>query len=244
MLRGAPRRACRRLGFLRDRIITPQLLERHRCVRSAGKSAISIGGHHVVAESFGGPQARSSPPARKGRSDAEWLDRAEDRRTISRRDGRRLDRSRSSAENNETRKIGKVGGDGAVPTQMEIQCECAFSYKNALFQKNLTDARAINANDVDIASDTGGAFNDGTDGARYCWTRATCIWGVSDPRFSGRRTSAGGWQRGSLTPHMPPSLTLTAAPDAACAANAAGRCDAQSPTGRKTWPNQCVTQPR
>ena len=36
----------------------------------------------VVAKIFGGPQARSSPSARQGRSEAKWLDRAEDRRTI------------------------------------------------------------------------------------------------------------------------------------------------------------------
>ena len=39
-------------------------------------------GHHVIAGRPAEPQARSGPPARKGRSEAEWLDRAEDRRTI------------------------------------------------------------------------------------------------------------------------------------------------------------------
>lgn len=44
---------------------------------------------------------------------------------------------------NETRKGGKQsGGDGAVPSQAEIRCECAFSYMNAVSRKNLTDARA------------------------------------------------------------------------------------------------------
>jgi len=41
-------------------------------------------GHHVIAGRPAEPQARSSPPARKGRSEAEWLDRVEDRRTIGR----------------------------------------------------------------------------------------------------------------------------------------------------------------
>jgi hypothetical protein len=45
-------------------------------------------GHHVIAGRPAEPQARSSPPARKGRSEAKWLDRAEDRRTIGPRDGR------------------------------------------------------------------------------------------------------------------------------------------------------------
>jgi hypothetical protein len=61
---------------------------------------------------------------------------------------------------------------------------------NAVFRKNLTDALAVDANDVDTASDTGSAFNDGRDRARFGRTNATCIWGVSDPRFSGRRTAA------------------------------------------------------
>jgi hypothetical protein len=44
--------------------------------------AVFFHGHHVVAQRFGGPQARSSPSARQGRSEAKWLDWAEDRRTI------------------------------------------------------------------------------------------------------------------------------------------------------------------
>jgi hypothetical protein len=72
-----------------------------------------------------------------------------------------------------------------VPSRVEIQCECAFTYMNAVSRKNLTDARAGDANDVDTASRTGGALDDGTDRARFCRTNATCIWGVSDPRELG-----------------------------------------------------------
>jgi hypothetical protein len=44
---------------------------------------------------------------------------------------------------NETRKVGKQsGGVGTVPFQAEIRCECAFTYMNAVFRENLTDARA------------------------------------------------------------------------------------------------------
>jgi hypothetical protein len=44
---------------------------------------------------------------------------------------------------NETRKVGKQSRcDGTVPFQAEIRCECAFTYMNAVFRKNLTDARA------------------------------------------------------------------------------------------------------
>jgi hypothetical protein len=52
---------------------------------------------------------------------------------------------------------------------------------NAVFRKNLTDALAVAANDVDTACDTGGGLDDGWDRARFCRTNATCIWGVSDP---------------------------------------------------------------
>jgi hypothetical protein len=148
----------------------------------------------------------------------------EDRRTISHRDEPALlsdgDGQREN-EPDETRKVGKQsGGDGAVPSQAEIQCECAFTYMNAVLRKNLTDTVAIDANDGDIASDTGGALNDRKDRARFCRTNATCTSGVSDPRFSGRQTSKGGWQGGSLTPQMSAScsrqpLTVTRAAQSA-----------------------------
>ena len=67
---------------------------------------------------FGGLQARSGPSARQGRSKAEWLDWAEDRPTMSHRDGRTLERRRCSARmnrTNETRKVGK---------QLEVTATC------------------------------------------------------------------------------------------------------------------------
>ena len=45
-----------------------------------------------------------------------------------------------------------------MPSRVEIQCECAFTYMNAVFRKNLTDADAVDANHVDTASATSGAF--------------------------------------------------------------------------------------
>ena len=116
-----------------------------------------------------------------------------------------------------------MGGDGAVPSQAQIQCECAFTYMNAVFRKNLTDALAVDANHADIASHTSGAFGDGRDRARFCRTKATCIWGVSDPYQLKHGAVIGGWQRASLTPQMPPSLLTTAAPTAPRAAKSAAR---------------------
>ena len=48
-------------------------------------------------------------------------------------------------------------GDGVVPSQAEIRYECAFTYMNAVFRKNLTLAMAVDANDEDATLDTGGA---------------------------------------------------------------------------------------
>jgi hypothetical protein len=65
-----------------------------------------------------------------------------------------------------------------------------------------------------MAHDISGALRSVMDEARFCRTTATCIWGVSDPR------------KPVLTPQMPPSLLLTAAPTAARAANSAARLTA------------------
>ena len=84
----------------------------------AAHIAVFFSGHHVIANRSGGPQARSSPAARKGRSEAEWLDEAEDRWTIRARDGRiEWPRGRSAARTYDERdaQVGRQeGGDGPV----------------------------------------------------------------------------------------------------------------------------------
>jgi ribosomal protein L11 methylase PrmA len=52
---------------------------------------------------------------------------------------------------------------------------------NAVSRKNLTDARAVNPNDVRAALDTGAAFGGVTGIAPSRRMTATCMWGVSDP---------------------------------------------------------------
>jgi len=47
--------------------------------------------------------------------------------------------------------------------------------------------------------------------------------GRERPPKTGRGTAIGGWQRGSLTPRMTPSLLLTAAPTVTRAAQSAAR---------------------
>src|SRR6266850_6760134 len=62
-------------------------------------------------------------------------------------------------------------------------------------------------------------------------TTATCRWGVSDPLGNWRGTVIGGKRRGSLTPHLPPSLLPRAALTATRAAqSAAGFSAAKSLT--------------
>ena len=107
-----------------------------------------------------------------------------------------------------------------------IQCECAFTYMNAAFRQNLSVVFTFDGNDSGIARDTRGSLGDVTDRARFCRTTATPIWGVSDPHGSRPGTGFGGWQRGSLTPQMPPSLLLTAALTSTRAAQSAARYSA------------------
>jgi hypothetical protein len=132
MLRGAPCRACRRLRFLRDRIITPQLLAQiDVCVRPS-TSAIAISGHHVIAERFGGPRTAGQ----SGIVMAALLSDGDAQRERTGRTRRaRLGNSR------------EVTARGL--SQAAIRWKCAFTYMNAASRKNLTDARAqLSANDV------------------------------------------------------------------------------------------------
>ena len=130
------------MRFSRDRIITPSLLAAKLISPPVRRTCGLLGGHHVIADRPGGPQARSSPSARQGRSEAKWLDGDEDRRTIRARDGRseRL-RGRSAArtyDTNETRRLEEEVGEARRRSQVWSQCECAFNYMNTASGKNLT----------------------------------------------------------------------------------------------------------
>jgi hypothetical protein len=103
---------------------------------------------------------------------------------------------------NETRKVWeRSGGDGAVPYQAEIRCECAFTCMNAVSRKNLTDAYTESANNVRTALDAAAAFGGVAGIAPSCRMIATCMWGVSDPLRAGRGAKKGAAKWGSLTPH-------------------------------------------
>ena len=128
---------------------------------------------------------RSSPSARKGRSEAEWLDRAEDRRTISRRDGRMrvatATLSARTARTNEARWL-EDRQEVAVDDRLRRDSERVrvHLYERSFRQKPVRRVR-VDEVDAGVAHDTGGALGGVTDEARFCRTTATCIWGVSDP---------------------------------------------------------------
>ena len=99
-----------------------------------------------------------------------------------------------------------------MPCRVEIQCECAFTYMNAVFRKNLTDAFSVDAIAVDTAFGTGRRTRRWHDRARFCRTTVTCIRGVSDHLGAGRRAKKGAAKWGSLTPHWSLCSAATAAP--------------------------------
>ena len=88
-----------------------------------------------------------------------------------------------------------------------IQRKCAFTYRNAVSRKNLTDARAVNANDVRTALDIGAAFGGVTGIVPPRRMMVTCMWGVSDPCGPGL-----GRRRGHPmgVAHAPTPLSLAA----------------------------------
>ena len=96
------------------------------------------------------------------------------------------DAQRENERDERDAQVGRqAGGDGAVPSQAEIRCECAFTYMNAVSGKNLTGVFSSMKSMRAMAHDIGGALRSVMDEARFCRTTATCIWGVSDPRKSG-----------------------------------------------------------
>ena len=62
-----------------------------------------------------------------------------------------------------------------------IRWKCALTYMNAVSRKNLTHGRAVNANAVPTALDTGAAFGGVTGIEPPRRMIVTCMWGVSDP---------------------------------------------------------------
>jgi hypothetical protein len=68
-----------------------------------------------------------------------------------------------------------------------IRRKCAFTSMNAVSRKNLTDPRAVSANDARTALDTRAAFGGVTGTAPSRRMTATWTWGVDSPPFVKRR---------------------------------------------------------
>ena len=109
------------------------------------------GGHHVIADLRRSRGSVKPDSPVRGRSEAEWLDRAADRRTISRRDGRSArdlgarQRTRKAIEARWWKKGRRRRSTAAA---VRIQSECALTYMNASSGENLTAVRSANVNAV------------------------------------------------------------------------------------------------
>ena len=107
------------------------------------------GGHHVIAEHRRSRGSVKPASPVRGRSEAEWLDRAADRRTISRRDGRGArdlgarQRTRKAIEARWWKKGRRRRSTAAA---VRIQSECALTYMNASSGENLSAARTVQVN--------------------------------------------------------------------------------------------------
>jgi hypothetical protein len=88
-----------------------------------------------------------------------------------------------------------------MPSQAEIRCECAFTYMNAVSRKNLTDARAVDANDVDTASENRRRIRRWQEQSAVLPDDSDIHLGRERPLRAGRGAKKGAAKWGSLTPH-------------------------------------------
>jgi hypothetical protein len=117
----------------------------------------------------------------------------------------------------------EAGGGEHSPPQFSIQSECALTNMNARSGENLTGRVLPNEVNAGASQDTCGA-------ASRCHGQSAVLPDDGDMHLGRERppktrpgTDIGGWQRGSLTPQMPPSPLLTTAPAATRAAKSAAR---------------------
>jgi hypothetical protein len=93
---------------------------------------------------------------------------------------------------------------------VRIQSECALTYMNASSGQNLSAVRTAQVNAGAHAVESCGALDRCQGQVRSLRTNVTCVWGVSDPLQLGCGAKKGAWQAGSLTPHLPPTVVMTA----------------------------------
>jgi hypothetical protein len=107
----------------------------------------------------------------------------------------------------------EAGGGDRRPPQFRIQSECALTFKNASSGQNLSAVRTAHVSGGAHAVELCVALDRCRVQARSLRTNVTCVWDVSDPLQLDHGAKKGGWQRGSLTPHLSPTATLTAYTD-------------------------------
>jgi Ni/Co efflux regulator RcnB len=108
-----------------------------------------------------------------------------------------------------------------VPSRVEIQCECAFTYMNAVFRRKPDRRVPVDEVDAGMIHNTGGALRSVKDEARVVPDDSDMHLGVSDPPKTRLRTELKGWPRGSLTPRPWPWSAAAAARTAKPAAQSA-----------------------
>jgi hypothetical protein len=108
----------------------------------------------------------------------------------------------------------------------QSQSECALTYMNASSGENLSAVRTVHMNTGAYGVRIMRRTRQRHGHARFFRTTATCIRGRERPPKTCPGTVIGGWQRGSLTPPMPPPLLSTTAPSATRAAQSAAHLTA------------------
>jgi hypothetical protein len=161
-------------------------------------------GHRVIAGPRGAASARSSPSARKGRSEAEWFDGDEDRRTIRPRDGRRErppGRSAREPTNERDAQVGRQeGGDDQVTLSGVDSVRVRVHLHERRFRRKPDRRIPIDGIHAGVTPDVGCALGGVTDRAWFRRTTATCIWGVSDPPFQSAESRQEGGRGGRSRP--------------------------------------------
>jgi len=149
------------------------------CIR-AQRLREPTGGHHVIVGPRGAASVRSSPPARKGRSEAEWLDGAEDRRTIRARDGRSEQRravQREDLRDERDAQVGRLEGDDGQVTVSGVDSVRVRVHQYERRFRRIPDRSVdANVNGAGTTRDSGGSSHDDTHRARFYRTTVTCTW--------------------------------------------------------------------
>jgi hypothetical protein len=117
-----------------------------------------------------------------------------------------------------------------VPSQAEIRCECAFTYMNAVFRKNLTESMAVDANDEDATPDTGGATGSVNQHRAVSPDNRDMVVGRERPPAGRPRGEEGGSQVGVA--HAPLSIY----PAATTASTATPAAQSAASSGAPNWP--------